>query len=460
MNVSGPLPLPPVQRPDEVGLALRVNERIAAEVLRVEGDQVQLAMEGARFVARLTSPDQAAALAGRKMAHFIVRDTASPTVALQLLPPPGGLPGGVAPQAGGPPDLAAALLPRAGLPADEATQWIARALLGRGLQVTPGLVAEFHLALAQIPGWGEQEARLAAALKSLGLPVTPGTIALAGSPLPSLAALLGNLRGQVEALLQQNQPSQLAELLREALRTLDALRVDWSDGTGLAEKVRLAIGLAGRALERELSDSLPGRGNPRGAAQPENSLLRALGALRRELAEAGLSAPGGQRLADTIEGFLDGLRRMQLINVKPESAPERGQWLSLDVPLGVPHASGSPQAREGAQARLRIAVLADGADGPIDPANTHLVIQVDLGEGENLLVDCAVVNRRIGARVLASSEALRLAAEAELPGLRDGLAGLGYVLLHTTLETGIPAPLPGLGASAPRATLNQINVTV
>jgi hypothetical protein len=81
---------------------------------------------------------------------------------------------------------------------NDATLTIARALLARGIAVTPELVTEFMASLSQLPGWGEQEAAAAAVLKSLGLPVSPGTLSLAGEPALSLTVLLDTLRSQLK----------------------------------------------------------------------------------------------------------------------------------------------------------------------------------------------------------------------------------------------------------------------
>jgi hypothetical protein len=87
MNVTGPAPIAIVQRPDEISLGLRLNQRLAAEILKVSGDRVALALEGVRVIAQLTSPEQAAALSERRFAQFIVKDLAGPAITLQLVQP-------------------------------------------------------------------------------------------------------------------------------------------------------------------------------------------------------------------------------------------------------------------------------------------------------------------------------------------------------------------------------------
>src|SRR4030042_5879604 len=75
-----------VARPEASTLGLQLNQRFAAEVLNVSGDQVTLMLEGTPFVARLTSADQASALQNQRIANFVVRENTGTLVPLQLIP--------------------------------------------------------------------------------------------------------------------------------------------------------------------------------------------------------------------------------------------------------------------------------------------------------------------------------------------------------------------------------------
>ena len=199
MNVTGPIPVQHIQRTDESTLAFRVNQRFAADVIQVAGERVTLAVNGVQIVARMATGESAAALTGRRQAQFVVRDMSDSGVLLQLAGHPEQvLPGGSVQAALA--EIIPALLQQAGLPVESSTIAIARALLGRGLPVSPEMMAELQAALDQIVGWGEPEAQIAAGLRSLGLPLSPEVVALAQSELPALVALLGSLQSELARL--------------------------------------------------------------------------------------------------------------------------------------------------------------------------------------------------------------------------------------------------------------------
>jgi hypothetical protein len=414
MNVNGPTPIAPISRQDDASLALRVNQRLAAEVLQVSGDRVVLALEGVQVVAQLTSPDQAAALAGRRFAQFLVRDLSASAITLQLVPTP-GTPAAPAASAA---QLVPQILQQAGLPVSPTTETIARALLSQGLALTPELASELHAALAGMEGWGVPEAQVAAALKAQGFPLTPEALALAACRLPPLAELLAGLDKQLQNLLRGRTSPALVELARSVAQILQSLVVDPQAKNGdLAEKLRQAAALLGRSLENEL---VHGKG---GDAGPPTGWM-ALAALRGELARQG-SSP----LLEALDSFLNGVRQMQFANTPPDPATAQGRWLRLDLPLGgFGMAPGGINPSRPQTARLRVAYRPEGEGSKLDLANTRLVLQVDLGPEEAVQVDLSVVDRRVGARVTATSEALCEKAERALPSLETGLERLGYSL--------------------------------
>jgi hypothetical protein len=443
MNVTGPIPIPPV-RPDDPSVALRQNQRFSAEVLQVAGDRVVLSVEGVRFVARLMASDQAAELTERRTAQFVVRDANASTIVLQLAhtDAPPTQTGGLSVQA-----LIPNLLQHAGLPVDEANTHIARALLNHGFPVTPQTIEELQHVLKQVGAWNANDAQAAAALKALGLPLTPQTLALVLGNLPPLETLVGNLRKQLQSLLRSPPSPHTAGLAAQALSLLDELVIAWGpSGAGLAEKLRQAVALGGASLEGALA-RLSGR-----QAAAEHSLLT-LALLRRELASG-----GSHGALESLDQFLDGMRLMQFLNSPPEEIPQRGQWLRLDLPLARPD---SPPG-EAQRAQLRVAYRSEGETPQIDPENTRFILRIPLESGpwagEVIQVDLAVVNRRVGAVITATKEGLHHAAEVELPGLRLALEALGYSLHTTRCELGGLSPATSADASAMWSSFNEVSV--
>ncbi len=449
MNVTGPTPIPPV-RPDDPSLALRQNQRFSAEVLQVAGDRVVLSVEGVRFVARLMASDQAAELTERRTAQFVVRDANASTIVLQLAhaEQTPTQTGGLSVQA-----LIPNLLQHAGLPVDEATTNIARALLNSGFPVTPELIEEMRNALQQLGAWGANDAQAAAALKALGLPFTAQSLALVLGSLPPLETLVGNLRKQLQALLRSPPSPRLAEMAQQALGILDELVVAWGpSGAALAEKLRQSVALAGASVENHLARLSGKDAAALHQAGMQRSLL-ALALLRRELASGGSAAA-----LESLDQFLDGMRLMQFLNTPPEDAPQRGQWLRLDLPLATPSA---PQG-EAQRAQLRVAYRSEGEAARIDPENTRFILRIPLESGpwagEALQVDVSVVNRRVGAVITATKDGLHQAAEAELPTLRQALEAMGYSLRSARCEVGGLAPATSADASAMWSSFNEVSV--
>jgi hypothetical protein len=428
MNVTGPAQIATIQRPDEISLGLRLNQRLAAEILKVTGDRVALVLEGVRVVAQLTTPEQAAALSERRFAQFIVKELAGPVITIQLVQP--GQPTPTTPAA---PPPAAQIIPQllqqAGIPVNEATVTISQALLSQGLQASPELVAHLQHVLtagasqaspgrSAQAGWGPGDAQVAAALKALGLPLSPATLALFQGQLAPLTELVGGLRSRLQAFLRGRPPPAQADLAQKSLALLESLAIDWSAGPAeLAEMLRKAACLLGKSLEHELVQRKGDSGHT----------LMALAQLRRELAHEG-SSP----LVEQIDRFIEAARRAQFVNSEPESSPVKGQWLRLDLPLAA-----NAIARESHPTHLRIAYrpAEDGkGQAVIDPAHTRLVLQVDLGEAGAVQVDLSVAGYRIGAQVTTTGEALRDLAERELPFLAAGLERLGYTLQTARCE--------------------------
>ncbi len=430
MNVSGPAPIAIVQRYDNTDLMLRMNQRIAAEVLQVSGDRVVLSMNGVQLVARLTSSDQAAQLLERRVAQFIVRDLNQSLITLQLVPrgteteqTPPSLP----------PRLIQSLLQQAGLPVNFETITIAKVLLASGLSVEAELVEEISRVLQHIGKWNEGDALAAALLKSAGLPITPATVDLARAQLPSLGEMIQTLQKQLESLLNSKQSPELVALAKEVLNTISTILLQGTaEAAVLQERLQLAIQTMGRSIERELADLI------RQLQNQEDRLskgLLGLVLLRRELAKANIQAP----LVAEIDRFIEGLRLIQFLNSEPNPTSTQGQWLRLNLPL-----MGVGQARQGSESppsypnlELRIAYLPDESPPTIDPKQTRFIVRVALDDG-SVAVDVSVAQQKVGLQVTASNQPLLDQAEQELPSLREGIQRLGYQIHASRCELGEP----------------------
>ena len=255
MDITGLQPAILVERPETPTLlSLQVNQRIAAQVLQVAGDQVLLSLEGVPIVARLTSSDQATTLAEQRVAHFLVKENLGTSIRLQLLPVGAEVPQ----EATSKPlaNLAPSLLTMVGLPTDKANTLIAEALLREGLPVTPELVNELRSALSRVSGWGQGQAQQAAVLKAEGQPVTPETLSLAltQSNSPPLADMVSNLKAKLEQLAKLPLPPKEAEQLQKAISLLVQLQVNWdTPQADLVENLHQALTTLGQPIERELA---------------------------------------------------------------------------------------------------------------------------------------------------------------------------------------------------------------
>lgn len=430
MNVSGPAPIAIVQRVDNTDVVLRMNQRIAAEVLQVSGDRVVLSVNGVQLVARLTSSEQAAQLIERRMAQFVVRDLSQSLITLQLLPK-GAEAEQPAPSLS--PPLIQSLLQQAGLPVNAETVAIAKALLASGLPIEAEVIEEIYRALQHIGKWHEGDALAAALLKSAGLPVTPASVDLARQQLPSLGEMLQNLQKQLDALINSKPNAELAALAKEALSTLATILLQADKQPELLlERLQLAIQTIGRSIERELADLIR---QLQGQDDRLSKGLLGLVLLRRELAKENHHPA----LVAEIDRFLDGLRLLQFLNSEPNPTSTQGQWLRLNLPIaGLSFARQAETAAQSyPQVELRIAYLPDEGPPTIDARQTRFIVRVALEDG-SVAVDVSVAQRKVGLQVTASTQLLLERAVRELPSLEEGFERLGYSVQASHCELGEP----------------------
>ncbi|NMB87364.1 MAG: flagellar hook-length control protein FliK [Chloroflexi bacterium] len=449
MNIQGPLPvLPTQQRVDDSSLALRVNQRIAGEILHVNGEQVNLSLQGVQVVARMANPDQLASLANRRYAQFVIRDIQGQTLVLQLVEP--GKSFQTAPPVGN--DLSTAILASMHLPADTENMLLVRLVIGQRLALNPQTLQELRQALDGLGAWGESEARMAVALKQAGLPLDPATIQLAMhsgqnsiQELPQLLVQLYNL--STDAGL----PPSVQEMARQAVNGLvSGILRPGSDPAALGSNFQQAVQTLGQSLENALVQIL---------SQGESADTPVPLALAR--LQSWLSHNGRQPLAQSIDHFMQGARLAHFSNTPPESPTPRGDWLHLDVPIQFPR---NPDQSQPETQPLHFKVARrSGApeDQPVDPAYTNLVLQVDIQPGETLQVDLSIVAQHIKADVTASTRSLAELAQAGFPDLRAGLSALGYQVVNSHISVGQPdtsgrlEPRPAL-----QAPLHSIDVGI
>ena len=236
LNISGPPPVPPAQRPEDSALILRLNQRIAAEVLQVSGDNVVLAIDGTRVVAKLTTADQAAALQERRVAQFIVKDINTTQILIQLAPSANpAVTAQVASQ-----DLARALLSQMGLPV-ERIQPDAGAHHGGARPAGGYFQFERHPGCPQPSGRVGQpaEAQAAAALKAAGLPLTPATLSLVLNAPQEVSQAYSRLLSLLQGLPTRQLAPRLRKPCRRPWQRCTRLR---PNGRGILPKWRKASG--------------------------------------------------------------------------------------------------------------------------------------------------------------------------------------------------------------------------
>ncbi len=247
-------------RPEASTLGLQINQRFAAEVLNVSGDQVTLLLEGTPFVARLTSVDQAVALQNQRVANFVVRENTGTLVQLQMVPRPitaAEVPLATTSQVS---NLVPNLLRLSNIPVNEANIYIAEALLKQGLPVNAESMQDLRSALAVVPGWGQAAANQAAMLKAAGLPLTPETLmmALSQTNFAALSEMISQLRNRIEQAAKDNP--QKAAQLNEMLGILNKMSIEWNgDNAALVDQLHQAMANLGRPIEGELARFLQGK---------------------------------------------------------------------------------------------------------------------------------------------------------------------------------------------------------
>jgi len=441
MSLPAPISITPVSAPD-LNIGLRLNQRVSAQVISVTGVTAILEVDGHPIVAQLTSSDQAALLTSQRMAQFLVTELTSETITLKFIrndpTPPAA---GEAPSVSA--DLSERILLNANLPANASNLTLTRAMLQQHLPFTPELLKELQNALGEFGAWTEDDANLAAALKSAGLPVTGQSLALMSRPSVETAATLAQL---IQTLTQSTQGAtgELQTQLTRALRALNSTVIRLEDQPSkMAERLKMLAQLLGRSLENILLE--PAQGN----AIPENSLVM-LARLQRTFEQL-----GQREAAQAIQESLSDIRQSQFLNVKPDPVPGQGEWSEIGFMLHNPKAG----TRETA-ARLRIAHEAKADSSRINPAYTRLILQVDLDAEETVEVDLALVGKQIRPTVTAPDPLWCEKARDEAASLTEALSRLGYNVKDVQVGVGDPKPFQRVQVKSGSGHLMTVNIEV
>jgi hypothetical protein len=424
MLVNPPLPISsndPVARTEAT---FRPYQRIVAEVLQVTATQAILSIDGITVVARLTSLEQATMLKEQRLARFIITQADENMINLKLLP----LNQQNAPEMpGARQDLLARFLQDLNLAATDKNAMLLQAMVDHRLPISPDLFKELSAVLAQSGDWDADMADMAAAIKAAGLPLTAESLALALRNNGSGTDIMQNLYRLMQEIAGRNQiPEDVRSLLESAMKLFDETRA--TAGAPRAELARALEGqvlLNGRSLENVILEQLDEK-NP---FWPEKSLavFSRLQTLSEKLGE--------RELSQAISKYLDQAHQSQFWNIHANQPQTAEKWLEIPIYVQLPHPNGE---ENGEQARLRILRNPEQSGEKVDPANSRLLIEMEIGPGKTVQVNLSLTGKQARADVVVPDETLLDIARDELPDLEKGMLGLGYSLAQNNLRVGKP----------------------
>ena len=455
MNITGPIQtnLPQIQeKPDQF---LKVNQRIAGEILNLSNDQVVLAVNGVQIVAKMTSAEQLASLMEKRYAYFIVKDVNENQITLQLAPSPSST---EAKQTVVANSLGQALLEQLQLPINDENVKIVQAMLNRGMEISQKSVNEIKQVLDAKPGWGTKEVNLTTAIKSAGLPLTEESLSMAMNTVKDIHTSFLSLYSQLSQALYRpgNQPN-VNQLIRSSFEALQNALIQGGDSKENVEKsLQNAIKGLGTSLENEIAKLIE-PGNREGQSSRLNNILFNLATLRHELGNS-----NARQLASAIDNFISGMRWIHFLNVEPEQQISKGQWTQFNLPISFGNQISNPQQNPVYNMKIRVAHDSDKNNiSKINPDYTRLVIQVDLDDDESIKVDLSIVSQMVGAEITATNEDICSCASEELDDFKTGLSNLGYTLKTSKIELGssfLEMDLNETGKSLPKITSIDLGV--
>lgn len=431
MNITGPIQSNITTIQESTDQFLKVNQRIAGEIIHISNDQVVLSVNGVQIVAKMTSSEQLALLMDKRYAYFIVKDLSENQITLQIA---NAIQPSFAQKNQSESSLGRAILEQLGINSNKENLNIVQAALNQGLKITQNLLNEINQALEHIPNWGSREAQLAVAIKSAGLPLTPGSLVLAKNSVKDLKQNFLAVFEQIEIAV--NKPgisAQTYQSLRSLQEALKNVIIQSGNTNEIIEKnISDTVQNLGQSLENEIAIKL----NPDkdvAILLKTNDFLFRLANLRHEYGSL-----NSGRLGDSIDNFIQGMRWMHFVNVEPDQPLLKGQWTQLDLPISFGFHKPNSMLSENVH-DLQIRIAHDGEENSVQAINsdyTRLVIQVDLDNREMIKVDLSIVSKLIGAEIIGTSELICLNASEELSELQTGLANLGYTLKTSRVEIG------------------------
>lgn len=406
-------------RSDDATLALRINQRITAEILQVNTDNVLLALDGMPVVAQLSSADQAAELQGQKTAQFIIKGFQDQVLSLQLVKSEQAV--NVQQQQ----PLLVKLLNHLNLPIDPQNLFLAYTMLDEGIPVTAEKITTLRNLLATIKDWGMLEARSVVMLLQSGLPLTHASLQLVLNQHTPLNKILAQLiHGLTQILNQSGHNELLKQEIHQVLPQLDQMVLNWKgDVLDLAEQLKLLVKSLGTATEKHLLDTL------QASTEKHSQALILQDKLPLAQLHTLLLENGSHQTASLLERLADNMRRHMFMNAPPTNTPLTDEaWLSLEIPLWHPPDSADRTGQNPGLIKLRISLQQENEKRFIDPQYTHLKFNFDLGADLPLDMDIFITGSVIGTRIESDSQLVLDAAESEFQQFAGSLEDLGYVL--------------------------------
>jgi hypothetical protein len=412
MNIPNITPLTIPQTPD-LGLTLRLNQRIAAEILQVASEHVVLVLNGQKIVAKLTAPEHAAILMQRKTAEFIVKQLDQKQVHLQLVPK---LP---APPPETPildPVIIHTVLKEIGLPEEEPFIQLARALILKNVPVTPENITQLQQGLPQVEEWSEEQIKAAIKLLTAGLPISDETVEILVQVPESLPDQIEKIEQLLRNLSQRSLKPVSRKWVQRGLQTIFEAIPNWkSDPEILADSLKKSIALWGKSVEKQIAEIISQHHERRIPRRYLSAFLHLHRAMKFE---------GQKQAVMEIEHFLDSMRFQHVRNAPAAHQTEEQPWIDLELPLLIPgHPNTKPDIRGFS---LRIAAKAHKKKVEVDSEDTRLTLRVDLLSGQSIAVDLSIAGKRIATDVTTTNDNLHQMARDELPDLVNCLTRLGY----------------------------------
>jgi hypothetical protein len=416
MVIQGLQPVQPGARPIDQPLQLHLNQKVTAEILAVNGEQVDLVIQGVRVIGRLQTSDQSALLEDRRLAQFIVKGSIDGILQLALAKT--GETALTTQPSSTMAVLSQNLLVLNSIELTDQNIILGKALLNHGLPVTQQSMDELTQVLNGIANWGQAEADMAAALKAGGMPLTANTLSLTLQTLPTLADSVSKLQTQLSGLVNGQASPEIKQLAEQAVKLLQSATLDWSkDLPALLKDLKQAISVWGKSLEAELVKNISNENVQTGEGWLSLVQLR-----------KALETSGYRTAARSIDQFMEGVRQMQFLNTAKPVENGNPPWLLVNLPVAA-HIPGQPDQKESFfPASLRIAYRTQGKVKKIDPENTRLVLTVDLQGGDYVTADLSVIGKKVGAWLSVSTDDLKEQAVASLPDLEERLEKLGMQL--------------------------------